>query len=157
MKSYQRFQCIGHTDFNTSGTNAPRLLSRVKAGTHSPFGEKSHTRAHTAKQGRFGWGRYHYPRHKPHVHEHPRAGCQNGKLCRFWGLVVGAPKERREPSGQRCAHARHCSEASRPCRAAYTYAANISIFPAEFFSQSQKTGKKSYSLIFCIHVFDRTA
>ena len=25
-------------------------------GTHSAFGEKSHTRAHTAKQGRFGWG-----------------------------------------------------------------------------------------------------
>ena len=61
-QSYQRFQHIVHTDFNTSGTNAPRLLSRVKAGTHSPFGEKSHTRAHTAKQGRFGWGRYHYPR-----------------------------------------------------------------------------------------------
>ena len=42
------------------------------------------------------------------------AGCQNGVLCRFWGLVVGAPKERREPSGQRCAYARRCSEASRP-------------------------------------------
>ena len=24
MQSYQRFQCIGHTDFNTSGTNDPR-------------------------------------------------------------------------------------------------------------------------------------
>ena len=32
----------------------------------------------------------------------------------LWGLVVGAPKERREPSGQRCAYARRCSEASRP-------------------------------------------
>ena len=31
------------------------------------------------------------------------AGYQNGKLCRFWGLVVGAPEERRKPSGQRCA------------------------------------------------------
>jgi len=61
-QSYQRFQHIVHTDFNTSGTNAPRSLSQVKAGTHSPFGEESHTRAHTAKQGRFGWGRYHYPR-----------------------------------------------------------------------------------------------
>ena len=38
------------------------------------------------------------------------AWCQNGKLCRFWGLVVGAPKERREPSGQRCAYACRCSE-----------------------------------------------
>ena len=42
------------------------------------------------------------------------AGYQNGKLCRFWGLVGGAPKERREPSGQRCAYARRCPEASRP-------------------------------------------
>ena len=62
--------------------------------------------AHAAKQGPSGRGRYHYPRTVPHVHEYSRAGCQNGVLCRFWGLVVGAPKERREPSGQRCAYAR---------------------------------------------------
>ena len=59
-----------------------------------------------------GW--YHYPRSVPHVHQHPRAGYQNGKFCRFWGLVGGAPKERRKPSEQRCAYARRCSEASRP-------------------------------------------
>ena len=46
------------------------------------------------------------------------AGCQNGKLCHFWALVGCAPEERREPAGQRCAHARRCSEASRPCWAA---------------------------------------
>ena len=51
MQSYQRFQCIGHTVFNTSGTNAPCSLSLPKAGTHSAFGEKSHTAAHRAKQG----------------------------------------------------------------------------------------------------------
>ena len=38
------------------------------------------------------------------------AGCQNGKLCRFGGLVGGAPEERRKPAGQRCAYARRCSE-----------------------------------------------
>ena len=48
--------------FSTSRTNGPRLLSLPKAGTHSPFREKSHTRAHTPKQGCFGWGWYHYPR-----------------------------------------------------------------------------------------------
>ena len=42
-----------------------------------------------------GW--YHYPRSVSHVHKHPRAGYQNGVLCRFWVLVGGAPKERREP------------------------------------------------------------
>ena len=48
-------------------------------------------------RGRFGWGRYYYPRSVPHVHKYPRAGCQNGVLCRFWVLVGCAPEERREP------------------------------------------------------------
>ena len=60
--------------------------------------------------GRFGWGWYHYPRSVPHVHQHPRAGYQNGKFCRFWVLVGDAPEERRKPSEQRCAYARRCSE-----------------------------------------------
>ena len=42
--------------FSTSRTNGPRLLSRVKAGTHSAFGEGSHTAAHTPKQGAFRMG-----------------------------------------------------------------------------------------------------
>ena len=58
--------------------------------------------------------RYYYPRSVPHVHEHPRAGCQNGVFCRFWALTGCAHKEHREPSGQRCAYARRCPEASRP-------------------------------------------
>ena len=44
----------------------------------------------------------------------PAPACQNGKFCRFWVLVGCAPEERRKPSGQRCAYARRCSEASRP-------------------------------------------
>ena len=39
-------------------------------------------------RGRFGWGWYHYSQSVPHVHEHPRAGCQNGVLCRF-GILAG--------------------------------------------------------------------
>ena len=94
--------------------NAPRLLSRAKVCTHLPLLKGSHTRAHTPKQGPSGRGRYHYPRSVPHVHKHPRAGYQNGVLCRFWVLVGDAPEERREPAEQRCAYARRCSEASRP-------------------------------------------
>ena len=45
----------------TAFTYGPRLLSQAKVGTHSAFGEGSHTAACTAKQGYFGWGRYHYP------------------------------------------------------------------------------------------------
>ena len=82
---------------------------------HTRLSEKNRTQRLTRRnRGRFGWGWYHYSRSVPHVHQHPRAGYQNDKFCRFWGLVVGAPKERREPSGQRCAYARRCSEASRP-------------------------------------------
>ena len=55
-QSYQRIQHIVHTDFNTSGTNGPRSLSRVKAGTHSPLLKGSHTTAHTAKQVAFWVG-----------------------------------------------------------------------------------------------------
>ena len=70
----------------------------------------AHNGPHAETGGCFRWEWYHYPRSVPHVHKPPRAGYQNGKLCRFWGLVGGAPKERREPSGQRCAHARRCPE-----------------------------------------------
>ena len=44
------------SQFLTSRTNGPRSLSQTKMGTHSALGERSHTRAHTAKQGCFGWG-----------------------------------------------------------------------------------------------------
>ena len=101
--------------FSTSRTNGPRSLSQAKAGTHSAFGEKSHTRAHTAKHGAFRTGGgittlgAFCAVRKPCA-----AGYQNGKLCRFWALVGSAPEKRREPAEQRCAHARRCSEASRP-------------------------------------------
>ena len=74
----------------------------------------AHNGSHGETRGVSDGGWYHYPRTVPHVHKHPRAGYQNGKFCRFWGLVGGAPKERRKPSEQRCAYARRCSEASRP-------------------------------------------
>ena len=82
----------------------------MKAGTHSPSPTGWHTAAYAPKQGTFRMGRYHYPRHEQHVHEHPRAGCQNGKLCRFWALVGGALEEHRKPSEQRCAYACRCPE-----------------------------------------------
>ena len=112
MQSYQRFQHIVHTVFNTSGTNGPCSLSWAKAGTHAtPALSRAHSGLHGETGGVLGGGgittlgAFHTVR-KPCV-----AGCQNGVLCRFWGLVVGAPKERREPSGQRCAYACRCSEA----------------------------------------------
>ena len=74
----------------------------------------AHSGLHAETEGVSDGGWYHYSRSVPHVHQHPRAGYQNGKFCRFGGLVGGAPKERRKPSEQRCAYARRCPEASRP-------------------------------------------
>ena len=95
--------------FSTSRTNGPRLLSRAKAGTHSPSPTGSHTAAYTAKQGRFRWGRYYYPRTVSHVSETLRGQGVERQLCRFWVLVGGTPEGHKEPAEQRCAYARRCS------------------------------------------------
>ena len=103
------------------------------------------------------WGWYYYPRSVSHGSEPLRGRDLKRQTLPLLGLGRGAPEERRKPAGQRCAYARRCSEVPRPRWAAHTYAGNTSIFPAEFFSHSQKAGKKSHSLMFHIHVFDCTA
>ena len=113
-QSYQRFQHVGHTTFNTSGTNGPRSLSRAKVGTHSAFRAGSHTAAHTPKQGPSGWGRYYYPRSVPHVSETLRGQGAERRTLPLLGLGRGCSQRTQRASGQRCAYARRCPEASRP-------------------------------------------
>ena len=72
--------------FSTSRTNGPRLLSRAKAGTHSPSPTGSHTAAYTAKQGRFRWGRYYYPRTVSHVSETLRGRVSERQTLPLLGL-----------------------------------------------------------------------
>ena len=72
--------------FSTSRTNGPRLLSRAKAGTHSPSPTGSHTAAYTAKQGRFRWGRYYYPRTVSHVSETLRGQVSEQRNLPLWDL-----------------------------------------------------------------------
>ena len=50
------FQITFHRGFSTSPTNGPHLLSLPKVGTHSAFGERSHTAAYAAKQVAFWVG-----------------------------------------------------------------------------------------------------
>ena len=108
------FQTAFHRVFQLLPQTAHVCFYRRKR-VHTRLSEKDRTQRHTRRnRGRFGWGRYHYPRHELHVHENPRAGCQNGVLCRFLVLVGCTPEERRKPSEQRCAYARRCSKASRP-------------------------------------------
>ena len=105
--------------FSTSRTNGPRLLSRAKAGTHSPSPTGSHTAAYTAKQGRFRWGRYYYPRTVSHVSETLRGqGVERqtlpllglGRVCsrrtqKAYGtamcLCASLSRRRRGPAGLR--------------------------------------------------------
>ena len=66
----------------------PTFAFTNESGLHTRLCSKDRTHGLTRRnRWRFGWGRYHYPRHELHVHEHPRAGYQNGVLCRFWVLV----------------------------------------------------------------------
>ena len=121
MQSYQRFQHIVHTVFNTSGTNGPCSLSWAKAGTHAtPALSRAHSGLHGETGGVLGGGgittlgAFHTVR-KPCV-----AGCQNGVLCRFgilagrcsrrtqkafgtaMRLCVSLFRRRRSPAGLRC-------------------------------------------------------
>ena len=108
------FQTVSYSDFQLLAQTAHVCLHPRKR-VHTRLSEKDRTQGHTRRnRGRFGRGWYHYSQSVPHVHQHPRAGYQNGKFCRFWVLVGDAPEERRKPSEQRCAYARRCSEASRP-------------------------------------------
>lgn len=104
------FQTVSHPDFQLLAQTA-HVRFHGRKRVHTRLSEKNRTQWLTRRnRGRFGWGWYHYSRSVPHVHQHPRAGYQNGKLCRFWVLVGDAPEERRKPSEQRCAYARRCSE-----------------------------------------------
>ena len=85
--------------FNFSHKRPAFAFTGESGHTHSALLKGSHTRAHTAKQGRFGWGWYHYPRHVLHVYEHPRAGCQNGVLCRFGILAERCSRRTQKACG----------------------------------------------------------
>ena len=124
MQSYQRFQHFGHTDFkglsnavtNThsllpsmgitrqkmvlaqSSTKRPTFAFTSESGYTLGFQRRiAHSGSHGETRGDSGGGGIttlgpFRTFRKPCV-----ARCQNGILCLFWGLVGGAPKERREP------------------------------------------------------------
>ena len=100
---------------STSPTTGLRSLSRVKVGTHSALGERSHTAAHTAKHGAIRVGVVSLPSDRSARFGNPAwPGVRTAYFAAFGSWSGGALEERRKPSGQRCAYARRCSEASRP-------------------------------------------
>lgn len=136
-QSYQRFQCIGHTDFKglsnavtnthpllpSMGTtrqknscrnrlqNGPHSLLRMKVGTHSPLPTGSHTAAYTPKQGLFRMGALLLPSERFARFGNPAwPGVRTAYFAALGSWPGGALEERRKPSGQRCAYACRCPE-----------------------------------------------
>ena len=112
-QSYQRFQCIGHTDFKglsnavtnthpllpSMGTtrqksscrnrlqNGPHSLLRMKVGIHARLCQQDRTQRLTRRnRGCFGWGRYYYPRSVSHVSETLRGRVSERQTLPLLGL-----------------------------------------------------------------------
>ena len=101
--------------FSTSRTNGPRLLSRAKAGTHSPSPTGSRTAAYTAKQGLFRMGVVSLPSERSARFGNPAwPGGRTANFAAFGSWLGGGSRRTQRASEQRCAHACRCSEASRP-------------------------------------------
>ena len=90
-------------------------------GTHSALLKGSHTAVRTAKQGPFRMRVVSLPSERSARSQTSPGRVSERQTLPLWGLAGGTPEERREPSGQRCAYARRCSEASRPRWAAQLY------------------------------------
>ena len=140
MQSYQRIQHTGHTDFKglsnavtnthpllpSMGTtrqksscrnrlqNGPRSLSRMKAGTHSALLKGSRTAAHTAKHGVFWVRVVSLPSARSARSRTSPGRVSERHTLPLLGLGRGCAQRTEGASGQRCAHVRRCSEASRP-------------------------------------------
>ena len=68
-------------------------------GTHSPLPTGSYTAAYTAKQGRFRWGRYYYPRTVSHVSETLRGQGVERQTLPLWGLGQGCSQRTQKAFG----------------------------------------------------------
>ena len=116
-KSYRHKFCLKSffIPFSTSRTNGLRLLSQVKVGTHLGSLRKI---AHSGSQGETGvlWmGALSLPSDRFARFGNPAwPGVRTAYFAAFGSWPGGALEERRKPSGQRCAYARRCPEASRP-------------------------------------------
>ena len=107
-KSRERRRKCSHTNVSNtlvtrtstpSAQTALRSLSQAKAGTHSAFGEKSHTAARTAKQGVFWVGWYHYPRSVPRVLKTLRGRGLKRQTLPLLGLGRGYSRRTQRASG----------------------------------------------------------
>ena len=79
--------------FLTSLTNGSRSLSQTKASTHSAFGERSHTAAHTAKHRAFRMGVLLLPSERSTRFGNPAwPGFKTASFAAFWPWPGVLPK-----------------------------------------------------------------
>ena len=91
--------------FNFSHKRLTFAFTGESEYTHSALLKGSHTAAHRAKRGRFGWGRYYYPRTVSHVSETLRGRVSERRTLPLLGL--GRERSRRTQ--------RACGTAMRLC------------------------------------------
>ena len=85
--------------FNFSHKRPTFAFTSESGYTHSALGERSHTAAHTPKQGRFGRGWYHYPRTIPHVSETLRGRGLKRQTLPLLGLGRGCSRRTQRAFG----------------------------------------------------------
>ena len=101
--------------FSTSRTNGPRLLSRAKAGTHTRLRQQDRTQRLTRRNRGVSDGAAITTLGSFRTFTNiPGPGIRTASFAALGSWPGGALEERRKPSGQRCAYACRCPEASRP-------------------------------------------
>ena len=99
----------------------PRLLSPVKVGTHSAFGEGSHTRAYTPKHGVFWVGVVSLPSERSTRFENPAwPGFRTANFGDFGSRSRVLPKNAKSLRDSDALMRVAVPKASRPRRAAQT-------------------------------------
>ena len=132
MQSYQRFQHVDHTAFNTSGTNGPRSLFRMKAGIHTRLRQQERTQRLTRRNaGYFRWGRYLYPRAVLRGSETLRGRVSERQTLPLLGLGRGESRRAQRAFGtamrmMRVAVPRRRGPAGLRCSVAGSYAIPVS-------------------------------
>ena len=87
----------------------------MQRGHTPPHPRTAHTAAYTPKQGAFRMGVLSLPSDRfVWVGDPARPDGRTAYFAALGPWPGGALEERRKPSGQRCAYARRCPEASRP-------------------------------------------
>ena len=133
--------------------NGPHSLLRIKVGTHSPLPTGSHTAAYTPKQGLFRMGALLLPSERSARSQTSPGRVSERRTLPLLGLGRGCSQRTQRASGQRCAYACRCPEASRPRWAALLCLqfGDVAVFSlcAQYFLNVRDTGGITTLGAFC--------